>query len=68
MLVIVAEVYLALVVALLLAFGGPGGLRDRLRFQYTSSSDLRLALGVWVLCWAASALTYVAFSSVLGPP
>ncbi len=67
-LVIVAEVYLALVVALLLAFGGPAGLRDRLRFQYTSSGDLRLALGVWVLCWVAIALTYVALSPVLGPP
>ena len=67
-LVIVAEVYLALVVALLLAFGGTAGLRDRLRFQYTSSGDLRLALGVWVLCWVAIALTYVALSPVLGPP
>lgn len=67
-LVIVAGVYLALVVALLLAFGGPTGLRDRLRFRYTSARDLRLALGVWVLCWIAIALTYVALSPVLGPP
>jgi len=67
-LVVVAEVYLALVVALLLAFGGPAGLRDRLRFRYTSARNLRLALGVWVLCWIAIALTYVALSPVLGPP
>ena len=67
-LVILAEVYLALVMALLLAFGGPAGLRDRLRFQYTSSGDLRLALGVWILCWAAITLTYLALSPVLGPP
>lgn len=67
-LVVVAEVYLALVLALLLAFGGPAGLRDRLLFRYTSASDLRLALGVWVLCWVAVALTYIALSPVLGPP
>ena len=67
-LVVVAEVYLALVVALLLAFGGLAGVRDRLLFRYTSAGDLRLALGVWVLCWAAIALTYVALSPVLGAP
>ena len=67
-LVIVAEVYLTLVVALLLAFGGLAGLRKRLRFRYASARDLRLALGVWVLCWAAITLTYVALSPVLGPP
>ena len=65
---VVAEVYLALVAALLLAFGGLAGVRDRLRFRYTSAGDLRLALGVWVLCWAAIALVYVALSPVLGPP
>ena len=67
-LIIVAEVYLALVGALLLAFGGPTGLRDRLRFRHTSARDLWLALGVWVLCWVAITLTYVALSPVLGPP
>lgn len=67
-LVIVAEVYLALVVALQFAFGGLAGLRDRLRFRYTSSGDLRLALGVWVLCWIVIALTYVALNPLLGPP
>ena len=44
-LVVVAEVYFALVVALLLAFGGPVGVRHLLRFRYTSASNLRLALG-----------------------
>ncbi len=61
--------YLALVVALLLAFGGPVGLHDLLRFRYyTSASDLRLALGIRVLCWAAIALAYGELSPVLGPP
>ena len=67
-LVVVAEVYFALVVALLLAFGGVAGVRNRLRFRHSSASDMRLALGAWVLCWAAIVLTYVAFSLVLGPP
>ena len=65
---VVAGVYLALVLALLLAFGGLAGLRDRLLFRYTSAGDLRLAFGVWVLCWVAVALTYVALSPVLGAP
>lgn len=68
-LVAAAGVYLALVVALLLAFGGPVRLHDLLRFRYyTSASDLRLALGIRVLCWAAIALAYGELSPVLGPP
>jgi membrane protease YdiL (CAAX protease family) len=67
-LVIVAEVYLALLVALLLAFGGPAGVRDHLRFRYTSARDLLLALAIWALCWVAIALIYVALAPVLGPP
>lgn len=67
--VVVAGVYLALVVALLLAFGGPVRLHDLLRFRYyTSASDLRLALGIRVLCWAAIALAYGVLSPELGPP
>ena len=67
-LVMVAEVYLALIVALLLAFGGVAGLRERLRLRYTSARDLRLALVVWAVCWVAIALVYVALSPILGPP
>src|SRR5258708_16435742 len=65
---IVAEVYLALPVTFLLTFGGLPGLRDRLRFRYTSARDLLLALGVWVVFLVAVALVYVAFSPLLGPP
>jgi membrane protease YdiL (CAAX protease family) len=67
-LVIVAEVYFALLVALLLAFGGPAGVRDHLRFRYTSARDLLLTLKVWALCWVTIALIYVALTPVLGPP
>ena len=67
-LVILAEVYLLLIAALLLFFGGFTGLRDRLRFRYTSTRDLRLALGVWALCWVVIALTYIVLAPVLGPP
>ena len=62
-LVILAEVYLLLIAALLLFFGGFTGLRDRLRFRYTSTRDLRLALGAWALCWVAIALTYIVVPS-----
>jgi membrane protease YdiL (CAAX protease family) len=65
---IVAEVYLALPVTFLLTFGGLPGLRDRLRFRYTSARDLLLALGVWVVSLVAVALVYVALSPLLGSP
>jgi membrane protease YdiL (CAAX protease family) len=67
-LLIVAEAYLALLLALVLAFGGYVGLRDRLRFRFTSSRDLVLALGAWVLCCALTALAYAALAPVFGPP
>jgi membrane protease YdiL (CAAX protease family) len=67
-LLIVAEAYLALLLALALAFGGYAGLRDRLRFRLTSGRDLLFALGAWVLCCALTALAYVALTPVLGPP
>lgn len=67
-LVIVAEVYLALVVALTLAFGGLAGLRDRLGLRPAAPRDLLLALVVWALCWVAIALAYVALTPILGPP
>jgi hypothetical protein len=64
--VISAEVYLAVIVAHLLAFGGFAGLRDRLRLDGTTVRDLRLALAVWVGVWAAAAVVYLALNPVLG--
>jgi hypothetical protein len=64
--VITAEVYLALIVAHLLAFGGLAGLRDRLRLGGTTARDLELALAGWVGLWAAAAVVYLALNPVLG--
>jgi membrane protease YdiL (CAAX protease family) len=66
-LLIVAEVYLAMPIALMLVFGGIAGLRTRLGFHFTSTGDLLLAVGVEVLVIAATALLYLVLSPWLGP-
>ncbi len=66
--IIVAEAYLALLVALLLAFGGPAGLRDRLRFRFTSAVDLAVALAVWLAALVIGGLVTAALSPLLGQP
>lgn len=63
---ITAEVYVALIVAHLLAFGGFPGLRDRLRLGRTTVRDVSLALVVMVGVWAAAAAAYVALNPVAG--
>lgn len=65
---LVAEAYLALLAALLLAFGGAAGLQDRLRFRFTSAADLAGALGLWVLALFAGALVTAALSPLMGEP
>lgn len=66
--IIVAEAYLALLLALLLAFGGPAGLRDRLRFRFTSAVDLAIALAVWLAALVTGGLVTAALSPLLGQP
>lgn len=63
---VVAEVYVSILAALLIAFGGPAGVRDRLAFRYTSSHDLLLALGVLVLVQGVRILIYVLLSPIIG--
>ena len=63
-----AEIYLALLVALLLVFGGPAGLRDRLRFRFTSALDLALALVVWMVALVLGGAVSAALVPVLGEP
>lgn len=65
---VVAEVYASVIGALLIAFGGPIGLRDRLGFRFTSRRDLLQALGVDLLCVIGLVVVYVLFSPVFGPP
>ncbi len=63
-----AEAYLALLTALLVAFGGPRGLRDRLAFRFTSLRDLVLSLLAWGACLIVGGLLTDALEPALGPP
>jgi membrane protease YdiL (CAAX protease family) len=64
---LVAEGYGFILVALLLAFGGWGGVRERLALRYTSGRDLLLALGVLVLTRGVLILIYLLLSPIVGP-
>jgi membrane protease YdiL (CAAX protease family) len=66
--VLIAEAYLTLLAALLIAFGGPAGLRDRLRFRFTSALDLLAALAVWVAALVVGGLVTSALTPLLGQP
>jgi uncharacterized protein len=65
---LIAEAYVTLLVALLVAFGGPAGLRDRLRFRFTSLADLAVALAVWLAALAVGGAVTTALSPLLGQP
>jgi membrane protease YdiL (CAAX protease family) len=66
--IVIAELYVALLVALTLAFGGPAGLRDRLAFRFTTAGQLALALPVWLGALIAGLLATATLSPWLGPP
>ena len=66
--VLIAEAYVALLAALLLAFGGPAGLRDRLGFRYTSATDVAGALLVWLAALVVGAVVSAALAPLLGQP
>lgn len=65
---LIAEAYVSLLVALLLAFGGPAGLRDRLGFRFTSLGDLAVALALWVVALVVGGVVTAALSPLLGHP
>lgn len=65
---VLLESYLGLLGALALAFGGAGGVRDRLGFRFTSGSDLALTAGVWIGTLAGAALVTAATEPLLGRP
>ena len=62
------ESYLGLLVALMLLFGGPAGLRDRLGFRYTRGADVALAIGAWVASLVVGLIALLAIGSLLGKP
>jgi membrane protease YdiL (CAAX protease family) len=66
--VLIAEAYVTLLAALLIAFGGPAGLRDRLRLRFTSAGDLLAAEGVWVVALVVGGLVTSALTPLLGQP
>jgi membrane protease YdiL (CAAX protease family) len=66
--IVLLEAYLALLAALLVAFGGIGGLRERLAFRYTSGGDLALALSAWLASLLVGGLLAAAAAPLLGPP
>jgi membrane protease YdiL (CAAX protease family) len=66
--IVVAELYVALLAALLVAFGGLAGLRDRLAFRFTSAGHIALALPVWLAALIAGMLATGLLSPWLGPP
>jgi len=65
---VVAEVYAAVLGALLLAFGGMAGMRDRLGFRFTSGRDLLQVLGLNIVALLAALLFYVLFTPIFGSP
>jgi membrane protease YdiL (CAAX protease family) len=65
---VVAEVYAAVLAALLLAFGGLRGLRDHLGLRFTSPRDLLQALGLDVVALLAAIVVYVLLTPIFGPP
>lgn len=66
--VLIAEAYLCLLAALLLAFGGPRGLRDQLGFRYTSAADIAVALLVWLAAIVVGAFLSAALAPLIGQP
>lgn len=65
---VVAEVYAAVLGALLLAFGGVTGVHDRLGFRFTSGRDLLQAVGLNIVALLAALLFYVLFTPIFGSP
>ena len=65
--ILVLEAYAALLTALLFAFEGGAGLRQRLGFRFTSIADLAGALGVWLVALVAGVLLTELLAPLLTP-
>ena len=63
---VVAEVYLAVIVALVIVAGGPAGVRDRLALRRPEARQIGYGLAVAVLAVAVSVAISLAFSSFSG--
>ncbi|HSR21957.1 MAG TPA: CPBP family intramembrane glutamic endopeptidase [Candidatus Eisenbacteria bacterium] len=65
---LITEAYVTLLVALLLSFGGPAGVRDQLRFRFTSLADLAVALALWLAALLVGGAVTAMLSPLLGQP
>jgi len=65
---VVAEVYAAVLGALLLAFGGLAGVRARLGLHFTSGRDLLGALAIDLVAFLGAILLYGLLTPLFGPP
>jgi membrane protease YdiL (CAAX protease family) len=65
---VVAEVYVAVLGALLVAFGGLSGVRDQLGFRFTSGRDLLQGIGLNIVALLAALLCYLLLTPIFGPP
>lgn len=65
---VVAEVYAAVLGALLLVFGGLAGARARLGLCFTSGRDLLQGLGINLLALLGAILLYILLTPLFGPP
>lgn len=66
--IVLAELYLALLGALLVAFGGPAGLRSRLRFRFTAVRHLLVGPPLWLPTIIVGLLLTAPLIPVLGKP
>jgi membrane protease YdiL (CAAX protease family) len=64
---LIAVLYVALLGALAVAFGGLRGLRQRLGFRYTGARDLGKALAVWVVTLFLGGILSQLLIPVFGP-
>lgn len=66
--IVLAAAYVGLLLSLAACFGGPAGIRGRLRFRFTSWADLGLAWGAWGAALLVGLALTLAVEPVLGRP
>lgn len=65
---VLAAAYLGLLLSLAVCFGGRAGIRDPLRFRFTSWADLGFAWGAWGAALLVGLALTLALEPVLGRP
>ncbi len=65
---LIAQTYVSMLAALVIAFGGWRGVRERLGLRFTSTADLAGSLLVWVAALISGALVTAALAPLIGQP